>query len=56
MAGHGCEGGVDLLALMPLGGQVHSEFIQAAVEMSPLLSSGWIGTDLMDLMLERLSE
>ena len=49
----------DLLALMPLGGQVHSEFIQAAVEihrMSPLLSSGWIGTDLMDLMLEHLSE
>ena len=24
--------------------------------MSPLLSSGWIGTDLMDLMLECLSE
>ena len=49
----------DLLALMPLGGQVQSEFVQAAVEihrMSPLLSSGWIGTDLMDLMLECLSE
>jgi len=24
--------------------------------MSPLLSSSWIGTDLMDLMLEHLSE
>ena len=49
----------DLLALMPLGGQVQSEFVQATVEihrMSPLLSSGWIGTDLMDLMLEHLSE
>jgi len=49
----------NLLSLMPLGGQVQSEFVQATVEIhrvSTLLSGSWIGRDLINLMLEHLSE